>query len=718
MGAALRSGRSDAWLARRSAAGTFRRFRRRAHHVGLWHTRSRLAVRRVLVMALMVVFLLPLIALPPIGAEAIESLPSVNGLAAAALDQDMLIYDRHGTLLADVALHGDRRIVVPITQVSPFLIEATIAVEDRTFYQNRGVDLGSILRAAIADYRHHRIDQGGSTISQQLVKQLFIGPHPAPTLERKVREAILALELNQRYSKPQILELYLNTIYYGSQTYGIEAAARSYFRTSARDLTLPQAAMLAGLPQAPTRNSPLLDMAAAKRRQAQVLTAMVQQGYITTQDAEQAQAAPLPVYPPINSFQAPHFVDYVLRTLRNQFHVGPADRKGLRIYTTLDLNLQHLGEQVVHDQIASKGGYYNFHDAAMVSMDPRTGEILAMVGGNEYNRPGGQINMADSPRQPGSSFKIFTYSAAIESRKVNMLSPILDEPLTFPVFGGDDGFAPYAPQNYDRRYHGILPLKMAMGNSLNIPALKTELRIGIPAVLSAARRMGVQSLAQSDDYYSLSLTLGGYPVTVLDMATGASTLATLGTRHMPTAVLRIEDNQGRPLYSYDPKRNEVPAISPQVAFIIASIMSDDRNRCLEFGCHGDLTLPGRHVAAKTGTTQVFRDNWTVGFTPSLVTAVWVGNPDNAPLSHNSTGIVGAAPIWHRFMMVALAGTPDAWYAMPPGIHQVGSNYFLPGTEYVRPILAQPWPGCRFGRYNPYDLSYAQLLVDGVPCVLR
>ncbi|HYR14793.1 MAG TPA: penicillin-binding transpeptidase domain-containing protein, partial [Mycobacterium sp.] len=409
-------------------------------------------------------------------------------------------------------------------------------------------------------------------------------------------------------------------------------------------------------------------------------------------------------------------VDYVLQTLRQQYHILPSDRRGYRVYTSLDLNLQHIAEQVVHDQIAQKGNFYNFHDAALVSMDPKTGEILAMVGGDNYNRPGGWINMANTPRQPGSTFKIYTYTAAIESRRFNMITPILDAPLVFPTWGGTSGFEPYIPLNYDLRYHGVLPLKMAMGNSLNIPAVKTELRVGLQNVLSVARRMGVTHLTQPDENYSLSLTLGGYEVTPLDMATGVSTLATLGMRHMPAPVISIKDATGRDVFTYDPATNAYQAISPEVAFIIGSIMSDDRNRCMSFGCHGDLTLPGRHVAAKTGTTQAFRDNWTVGFTPTLATAVWIGNPDNTPLSHNSTGIVGAAPIWHKFMQQALAGTPDQWYAKPAGVHQIGDNYFLPGTENVRSTVLG-WPTCRFGSYNPYHLSYADTLVDGVPCVL-
>ena len=696
--------------------GRRRPYRHANYHIQEWRRRRRLAMRRNLIVGFLVLITLPLLTVPALAAQTVGDLPAVTGLSSSALPQDMLIYDRHGNLLADVGEQGDHRIVVPLSYVSPNVINATIAIEDHSFYSNNGVDFGAVLRAALADYSHHGIKQGGSTISQQLVKQVFIGPHPDNSLQRKVKEAALALELNRRYSKSQILEMYLNTIFYGSQTYGIEAAARSYFQTNAHDLNLAQASMLAGLPQAPTQYNPLVNLPAAKKRQHDVLTAMVDNHFITQKEADAAYAAKLDIHPPINHFEAPYFVDYVLKQLRLQYNIVPGDRRGYRIYTSLDLNLQHLAEQVVRDQIAQKGNYYNFHDAALVSMDPKTGEILAMVGGNDYNRPGGWINMADTLRQPGSTFKIYTYTAAIESRRFNMITPILDAPLVFPTWGGTSGFEPYIPLNYDLRYHGVLPLKMAMGNSLNIPAVKTELRVGIQNVLSVARRMGVTHLTQPDQNYSLSLTLGGYEVTPLDMATGVSTLATLGVRHMPAPVLSIKDATGRDVFTYDPSTNAYQAISPEVAFIIGSIMSDDRNRCMEFGCHGDLTLPGRHVAAKTGTTQAFRDNWTIGFTPTLATAVWIGNPDNTPLSHNSTGIVGAAPIWHKFMQQALAGTPDQWYAKPAGVHQIGNNYFLPGTENVRSTVLG-WPTCRFGSYNPYNLSYADTLVDGVPCVL-
>jgi membrane peptidoglycan carboxypeptidase len=404
--------------------------------------------------------------------------------------------------------------------------------------------------------------------------------------------------------------------------------------------------------------------------------------------------------------------------LDKQFHIRPSDRKGYRVYTTLDLNLQHLAENVVRNQINAKGGYYDFHDGALVAMDPKNGEVLAMVGGDDYYRPGGQINMATTTtRQPGSSFKMLTYTAAIESGRLNMTSPILDQPMVFPLGGGTDGLKPYAPLNYDKRFHGTLPLKMAMGNSLNIPAIKTELTIGIPAVLDTARRMGITSLNKPDSNYGISLTLGGYEVSPLDMVTAASTLSNLGVRHRPAPITLIQDGLGRTQFKYDPAKNEFRAVSQQVAFIINSIMSDDRNRCMSFGCGGDLTLPGRHVAAKTGTTQDFRDNWTVGFTPSLAAAVWVGNPDFHPLANNSTGIVGAAPIWHQFMVQALAQRPDEWYGVPGGVDQVGQNYFLPGTENVPQTMAGGWPTCRFASFNPHTVTDAMLTVNGLPCVL-
>jgi membrane peptidoglycan carboxypeptidase len=678
----------------------------------------RRAIRKLQSLALVVATAgaMLLIAGAPVADAMVAPLLPIAHISSAGLPQDLLVYDRHGTLLADIAQQGDHRIVVPLGSVAPMMLKATIAIEDRSFYHNGGLDLLAIARAAVDDLKSGRIVQGGSTITQQLAKQLFIGPRAPATLQRKLKEAVLAMVLTNRYSKSTILEAYLNTIYYSDQAYGVEAAAEAYFHTTAARLTLAQASLLAGLPRAPTAYNPILHPQAAHQRQLEVLAAMVKEGYVSVSQARLAGATRLDIFPPTNAVLAPHFVRYVLDILRQKFQVTPWTGRAVRVFTSLDLPLQDAAEQAVQVQVSGPGQYYNFHDAALASLDPQTGEILAMVGSAPGNRANGDIDMATSPtRQVGSAFKIFTYTAAIANRKVNMTSPILDAPLAFPIGGPNNG--PYIPANYDLRWHGVVPLKVALGNSLNIPGIKAELYTGIPEVLNVARRMGVTTLTQPDSTYGPSLTLGSYPVPVIDMAVGAATLADLGIRREPTAILRMTDALGRPIYDYDPSQNMSQAVSPQVAFIMGAILSDDRNRWMEFGPGGDLTLPGRQVAAKTGTSQNFRDNWTLGYTPTLATAVWVGNPDGTPLSHSSTGIVGAAPIWHQFMNRALVGVPNQWYAMPDGVDQVGGDYFLQGTEHMPPVLAGPWPGCPFSRYNPNQLTWSSIMVAGVPCTL-
>jgi membrane peptidoglycan carboxypeptidase len=656
-------------------------------------------------------------ALGPAGvALATDPIPDLNGLSAQNLPQDLLIYDRNGALLADVGNQGDHRIVVPLSAIAPAMVNATVAVEDRTFYTNSGIDFGGLARAAVDDLLQWRFVEGGSTITEQLVKQLYDGPDPSTTVQRKLRDAVLAVALTRHYSKDQILEMYLNTIYFGNQAYGVESAAETYFHTTAARLSLGQATLLAGIPQAPSRYDPVRNPNAARARQAEVLAAMARTGSITEAEARAAEAAPVQVFPAAAVFKATYFVQYVLSILQHQYHITPSSASGYRVVTSLDLSLQAKAESAVRAQIARAGNYYNFHDGALVSMDPKTGEILAMVGGLS-NAAGSQINLATAPtRQVGSAFKIFTYTAAIESQKVTMDTPILDEPLVFPIGGPNNG--PYAPTNYDGQWHGLVPLKVALGNSLNIPALKVELTTGIPAVLDAARRMGVGSLTQPDDWYGPSLTLGAYPMSVLDMAVGASTLADLGMRHQPAAILQIKDPHGKVVFSADPTQGAAQVVSPPAAYIMAAILSDDQNRCMEFGCNGDLTLPDRQVAAKTGTSEGFHDNWTLGFTPSLTTVVWVGNPNNAPLAHNATGIVGAAPIWHQFMQSALEGTPNEWYAVPSGLDQVDSDYYLPGTEDISTRLDQPWPACPQSSYDPKTTTWSDIQVNGVPCVIN
>jgi membrane peptidoglycan carboxypeptidase len=607
-------------------------------------------------------------------------LPSTSNLSTARLPLSTRIYDRTGTvLLAEIHQGSERRHLVPLSRISSRMRQATIAVEDRTFYQHGGLNLLRIGQAGLDDLVHLRFTQGGSTITQQLVKNVYLSDDRS--IIRKLDEAILAIEVEHQYSKDQILEAYLNRIYYGNQSYGVEAAAESYFGTPASQLTVAQASLLAGLPQAPAELDPYTNMAAAKARQKLVLDAMVRAHDIGGAEARHAFAEKLSLRPPstADDVKAPGFVHWVSAQLEKTYGDELLVNGGLTVITSLDWNLQSIAESQVRSKVLGLRAQH-VSDGALVALDPHSGGVLAMVGSAGTDVPGGQYNMAVIPRQPGSAFKMFTYTAAIESGKFTMASWVDDAPLRVRLSDGTT----YIPHNYDGSYHGWQPLPHALGNSLNIPAVKVELGTGIDRVVDVARRMGVETLTQPATSYQPSLTLGGYEVPLIDMAAGASTLASQGMYRQPGAILKITAHDGRTLFRYDPGRGK-QALSPQVSFIMAQMLSDDRNRALEFGRNSDLVIAGHHVAAKTGTTNDFRDNLTVGFTPNLAVAVWVGNADHSPMQHVS-GIVGAAPIFHGFMTAALNGQPDAWYGVPAGLHAINLDgyvaYLLPGTENV------------------------------------
>jgi membrane peptidoglycan carboxypeptidase len=570
--------------------------------------------------------------------------------------------------------------------------QATIAVEDRSFYQHGGLNLLRTGQAGLDDLLHLRFNQGGSTITQQLVKNIYLSQDRS--VLRKLDEMILAVEIEHQYSKQQILEAYLNRIYYGNRSYGVEAAAQTYFGKSARQLSLAEASFLAGLPQAPTELDPITNFSGAKTRQRVVLDAMVR-NHATT--AAQAQAAYAQKLSPqkastADDVKAPGFVHWVAAQLEKTYGQELLENGGLTVITSLDWNLQSIAERQVREKVMALQGQH-VTDGALVALDPKSGAVLAMVGSAGADVPGGQFNMAIVPRQPGSSFKIFTYTAAVESQKFTMGSWVLDQPINVRMPDGSS----YTPHNYDGSYHGWQPLPFALGNSFNIPAVKVELGTGTDRVVEVARRMGLTSLNQPASSYQPSLTLGGYEVPLLEMASGASTLAAQGTYEHPQPILRIAAHDGSTLYRFDPTINGKPALSPQVSFIMAQMLSDDRNRSLAFGRNSDLTIPGHRVAAKTGTTNDFRDNLTVGFTPNLAVAVWVGNADHTPM-RNVSGIVGAAPIFHGFMTEALNGQPDGWFAVPDGLHQMNMNgyvaFLLPGTEQVAQSQLPPPPPSR------------------------
>jgi membrane peptidoglycan carboxypeptidase len=629
-----------------------------------------------------------------------DSLPSIQGLDSAVFSGDTVITDKRGVILADVGDQGNHRLAVKLKDISPNVIQATVAIEDKGFYSNPGFDITAIVRATYDNLKAGHIVSGASTITQQLAKQQFLTPDQS--VQRKLKELALAYELSQSYTKNQIMELYLNKSFYGSQSYGIEAAAEGYFHIHASQLDLAQSAVLAGLPQAPTEWNPVLHPDAAKVRQTEVLQAMVRSGFITQSDMDTAVAEKLVYHAPINSFKAPHFVDYVLAELR-QLGFQPGVQQ-LYVKTTLDYKMQLIGESIVKSNLASnvwrdRAGQLS---SGLIAEDPKTGEILVMVGSPNYNAKAGQINYTTIPRNMGSSMKPYTYGAVINARAATVDTPVYDGPSPL-IY--KDAYSTTKFYNYDGRTHGVLPLKKAMGNSLNIAAVKVELSIGVPAVLTYMRNLGVlpRYINPNGKYdtkapaatYGPSLTLGGYPITLLEHVGGIATYADMGVYHSPESVLTVTDSHGQVLYSTHPNQRARAALDPGVAYIMAQIMSDDQNRCMIFGCNSALHWSDRQVAAKTGTTDNFKDAVTVAFTPDIAAAIWVGDilNNNYAMVYGSDGVFVASPGMHAFIASALKGVPgNRWYAKPADVvGGPGNSWFLTDTRSIAKLPGDSGP---------------------------
>ncbi|MGQ9713381.1 MAG: PBP1A family penicillin-binding protein [Anaerolineae bacterium] len=573
------------------------------------------------------------------------------------------ILDRYGRplyVLNDP--QGGRRTVVPLSAISPWLIRATLATEDPHFYLHPGVDPVGVARALYYDLRYGAPVVGGSTIPQQLVKLAFLSPER--TLERKVKEAVLAAEVSRRYPKDTILELYLNEIHYGNLAYGAEAAAQVYFGKPAADLTLAEASFLAGIPQAPARYDPYTNFAACKARQEVVLGLMVKHGFASAEEAARALAEPLRLAPRSASLtmRAPHFTVYVREQLEARYGPQALYRNGLRVVTTLDLDLQAAAEDALRKHLTTLADH-NAHNGAVVVLDPTTGEILALVGSADFwdEAIDGQVNMALSPRQPGSAIKPLTYLAAFE-RGWTPATLIWDVPTEFP----DGANPPYRPRNYDGAFHGPVLVRQALGNSLNIPAVKALQFVGLDGLKEMAARMGITTLVQDD--YGLSLTLGGGEVSLLELVNAYAVLASGGVYRPPVSILRVEDSAGRLLEEHQPSPGR-QVISPEHAFLITDILADPQARQPAFGSAARFLELDRPAAVKTGTTNDVRDVWAVGYTPDLVAGVWVGNADNSAMTRLS-GATGAAPIWQAVMLHALRGKPPRAFEPPPGVERV------------------------------------------------
>lgn len=675
----------------RTRSGRAPRARVHADSSPIGRRQARIAALRTLgvVLGILLVFG---IGVDAYGQSFVGSLPRVAGLDSTAFSGDALLYDRNGQLLADLGQRGDRRVNVPLSQVSPKVTQATVAVEDKNFWTNPGFDVEGIGRAAVSNLHNRNIVGGGSTITQQLAKQLFLSPDQ--TLDRKLKELVLAYQLNQTYSKDQILELYLNKSYYGEQQYGIQAAARTFFLKDARDLDLAQSALLAGLPQAPDQWSPIRHPEAAKLRQKDVLDAMVRAGYATSDEARAAYQEKLDIHPPVNNFLAPHFVQYVIGELeRLGFKPG---QQQMLVKTTLDYGKQQLAEQVLRENLDAnrgrdRGGLLS---SALVSMDPRTGQVVSYVGSPGFGTEGGQQDFVGMvPRNLGSSVKPFTYLDLINARKATMDTPIADSPSPFQLPG-------YRVENYDKRSHGVQPLRVALASSLNIPAVKAELAVGVPGLVEFYRGLGmfprmptdqvddhgsvIYSTTSSVNDYGPSLTLGGYPITLLEEVSALSVIAGMGVYHQPETIQQVTDLKGKVLYEANPEKGKRQVVDPAAAFITAQILSDDANRAPIFGYGTPLHMGDRHSAAKTGTTENYKDALTIGFTPDLATVVWVGDilGINNTMTYGSDGVYVAAPAWHRFMTEALKGVPDRWYDPPPDVTKAGNSWFFKDTLKV------------------------------------
>ena len=634
-------------------------------------------------------------------------LPLLNGIAQHSLFQTTRIYDRNGKLLYELYDHQadrGRRTYVNYNDISPLLVNATVATEDRTFWTNSGVDYNGIVRAALADLQHSGTVQGASTVTEQLVNNQFFNNQKGD-IQVKGEEAVLATGLTQQYPKWKIMEMYLNTVYYGDLNYGVEAAAESYFRLQPKctlgkckpavnQLDLAQASLLAGLPQSPSYYDPTTNKPVAMQRQKVVLQAMLEQGMITQQQMASAEKETanfnFEPYSVTHHLQAPHFVNYVIDNVLAPMLGSRLADGGLNVYTTLDYGLEQQIEQLVYDKLYKQQtdnylGVYgplnitnNLNNAAVVVMNPKNGEILAMDGSANFNQNTptmqGQDNAAIALRQPGSSFKPIVYATAFEMGWYPaMIVP--DHKTVYPV-GCDDNTPPkcYSPQNYDGTFHTQFPMtiRTAVANSYNIPAIDAIEFAGVKNVANMAGRLGLSEIANLPDNRLVpSMAIGADEVTPLDMTAAYATFANKGVRVPQTSVLEITDNQGHPIYKYDENHPKgVRAVSEGVAFLVSSMLSDKAARYHEFSPGNYLELD-RPAAAKTGTTDSFRDNWTMGYTPYLAGGVWAGNSNNEEMTQNTIGITGAAPIWHDVMELASQryNFPADDFAVPANVHR-------------------------------------------------
>jgi penicillin-binding protein 1C len=591
----------------------------------------------------------------------IKDLPSPTKLNITTGSYSTHIYDRNGELL--YTLYSKRnQTFVPLEKIPKSLQQATIAIEDKDFYRHGAVDFRGIARAIYANALHEQV-QGGSTLTQQLVKNSLLTPER--TMQRKIKEVMLSFVVEIMYNKDQILEMYLNQVPYGGTAYGVEAASQTYFGKHVTELTLAEQAFLAGLPEAPSTLSPFGSQPElGKQRQEEVLRKMAEQKYITPKERAQAIGEDLTFEKIPNPIKAPHFVFYIKDLLVKKYGEQAVEQGGMKVYTSLDLKLQDFAQATVASEVAKVKQYHVGNGGALITK-PGTGEILAMIGSKDYFDPShGNVNITLSKLQPGSSIKPINYATGL-IKGYTAATPFIDAPICF----SNPGQKSYCPRNYDGSFHGIVSMRQALAMSLNIPAVQMLKLNGLDAMIATASAMGISTFKDPSNY-GLSLTLGGGEVMMTDMATAFGVFANQGYRIDLHPILKVIDRDGQVLEEYKPPTSPIfgkKVIPSEVAFIISDILADNNARAPAFGINSELKIEKQHVSVKTGTTNDYRDNWTIGYTPSYLVAVWVGNNDHSAMSGIVSGVTGAAPIWNKLIAHVLEGKKQEIPQKPPNV---------------------------------------------------
>lgn len=590
-----------------------------------------------------------------VGIWILWGLPLPTKLGSANFPVSTKVLDRKGELIYEI-FTDKKSNPVALSEIPDHMVNATLAIEDKDFYKHYGVSLTGITRAAFNTLFKNKL-QGGSTLTQQLVKNALLTSER--TVRRKARELLLTLLVESIYSKDKILELYLNQIPYGSTAYGVGAASELYFGKKPQDLTLAESALLAGLTAAPTKYSPFgANPELAFNRQHTVLSRMLEEGYISQEDVENAKKEELTFVEP-KELKAPHFALWIKDQLAEAYGDAVVEQGGLRVTTTLDLKLQEFAESAVADEV-EKLAKQSVGNGAAVVIKPDTGEILAMVGSKDYfaEDEDGKVNIIFAERQPGSSIKPLNYALALKDKKITLSTPIVDVPTCFGVAGQ----SAYCPVNYDFSFHGASQVRFALGNSYNIPAVKVLALNGVENFIDFAKEMGLTTLRDPVNY-GLSLTLGGGEVRPIDMATAFGVFANQGVKTQPIGILKVEDYRGKVLQETNLSDLEgTRVIEPGVSFLISHTLLDNNARTQAFGPGSYLNVSGHpEVSVKTGTTNDFKDNWTIGYTANAVVVTWVGNNDNTPMRGAISGVSGASPIWNRIMQEVLDKAEDGYY---------------------------------------------------------